>query len=307
MPYSIVVELFRFISNVRINLLCRFGREEHPVPLKIDTFLKLPVSPMQPVQESQESKVLVELQMVVVVIFGRALERQVVSTVDGQRGEDGEHHVGIHDSNVRAKNERAASDGRDVGEQVFHGVTVRGSPGNGRHPLMVHLVDVLVQEPVVHCPVGVEEHDLGGDREKYEMRDKLKEPREFEEAGPRPVNVDMSPTDGDGRSGVDNEQVEEDDGQEPLHLRGMDWLIDFLLNLVLAQEGRLPRQIHENKESAVDQVHRIHDHDNQEQVHGGEVGVQGQGKGGPMSLQESRGLKIVLVQGFHLPRVLIVD
>ena len=68
------------------------------------------------------------------------------------------HHGGIDDSHdvpqpghreVRSHDDRAQDEGKDVGHDLLHWVAVGGGDTDGCGPLVVDLVDVLVNPSVV--------------------------------------------------------------------------------------------------------------------------------------------------------------
>lgn len=81
-------------------------------------------------------------------------EWQMISTMGIKGAEDGEADPEPDSSNVWAKDQRAKEYRREVGTDVLQWVGIDSCDGNGALPLVVHLVEVLVEQPVVEQPGG---------------------------------------------------------------------------------------------------------------------------------------------------------
>lgn len=92
--------------------------------------------------------------MVVVVGLRRREEGQVVPGVGVDGAEVGEAAPEPEHGRVRAQEDRPDDDGGDVGDDVLEGVRVQGRHRDGALPLVVPLVEVLVQQAVVEQPGG---------------------------------------------------------------------------------------------------------------------------------------------------------
>ena len=92
------------------------------------------------------------LEVVVVVGLGRGEEGEVVSTVSHSSGHEGQGEPHPGGGQVGAQQQRPNGWGNQVGQDVLHRVSVDGHDANGGSPLMVALVDVLVETRVVEQP-----------------------------------------------------------------------------------------------------------------------------------------------------------
>lgn len=111
--------------------------------------------------------------------LGRREEGEVEPGVCVERGEDGDGEPQPGRGCVRAE-EQGAQEGREeVGEDVLHRVAVDGGDGDGGGPLVVALVDVLVEAAGVEEP-GREREDIalhmkavsmdwGANRQRYPL------------------------------------------------------------------------------------------------------------------------------------------
>lgn len=90
----------------------------------------------------------------VVVGLGRREEGQVVPAVGVDGAEVGEAAPQPDRGRVRAQEYRPEDDRSDVGDDVLHGVRVQGGHRDGALPLVVPLVEMLVQQAVVEQPGG---------------------------------------------------------------------------------------------------------------------------------------------------------
>lgn len=87
-----------------------------------------------------------------IVRFGRREKGQVVARVRVEGGEDGQAEPEPRGGQVRAQQEHAQERRHQVREDVLHRVAVDGRHCDRRRPLVVFLVDQLVQVPVVQQP-----------------------------------------------------------------------------------------------------------------------------------------------------------
>lgn len=72
-------------------------------------------------------------------------EWQMIPTMGIKGAEDGEANPQPDSSNVWAKDQWAKEYWREVGTDVLQRVGINGCDGDGALPLMVHLVEVLVE------------------------------------------------------------------------------------------------------------------------------------------------------------------
>ena len=84
-------------------------------------------------------------------LWGRN-ERKVVSTVSERCVQDGHGVPQPNHREVRPHQQRAGKNGREVCHDVLDGVAVNGSDGHWSGPLVMDLVDVLVQQRKVDQP-----------------------------------------------------------------------------------------------------------------------------------------------------------
>lgn len=75
----------------------------------------------------------------------RREEGQMVARVGVERGQDGQGEPEPGRGHVRAHDQHAQERGQQVREDVFQRVAIDGGHGDGGRPLVVLLVDVLVQ------------------------------------------------------------------------------------------------------------------------------------------------------------------
>lgn len=103
------------------------------------------------------------LQMMKVVGLGRREERQMIARVSVQGGQYGQAEPKPGRSHVRTEQEHPEEGWQQVGTYVFQGMTVDGRHGHRSRPLVVLLVDVLVEVSIVEQPVRVVETNLLAD------------------------------------------------------------------------------------------------------------------------------------------------
>ena len=84
----------------------------------------------------------------------------MVAGVGDQRVDDQARVPGDLNDDVALEEHRRDGHRKDVGDDVLDGVGVGGRQGHGRRPLVVLLVDALVEVPLVHQSVGVVEQQL---------------------------------------------------------------------------------------------------------------------------------------------------
>ena len=114
---------------------------------------ELSVGSVQVVEDAQHAVALVELEVVVVVRLGRHHERQVVAAVVVQRHHDDAAQPQPRRGQVRIQQDDADRRRQQVGHQVFQRVAVNGHERHRRRPLVVLLVDVLVDHRMVEHPI----------------------------------------------------------------------------------------------------------------------------------------------------------
>jgi len=128
--------------------------------LELFAFPELDVSAVEVVQEADHTEALIELEMVIVMELWREEERQVVSGVGVDGGDEGEAVPGPGRDQVTAQQQGAQGHGEQVGERVLEGVRIEGGQAQGRAPLMVDLVHTRVEGGAVQGQVRVVEADL---------------------------------------------------------------------------------------------------------------------------------------------------
>ena len=101
---------------------------------------------------ANRTRLRISLLVVEVVCLGRGEEWEVVAAVRvaGRHERETEPEPGSRD--VRAKQQRAECGRNQVADHVFDRVCVHGSNPDRRRPLVVHLVNVFVQEAVMKQP-----------------------------------------------------------------------------------------------------------------------------------------------------------
>ena len=106
----------------------------------------------KPLSHSLSRTTLYVLQVVVVVGLGRRQEGEVVATVGdcGRKKRETEPERGRSD--VRTHDQRTCSSGHHVRDDMLDGMCVDGANTNWCLPLVMDLVDMLVEERVVECP-----------------------------------------------------------------------------------------------------------------------------------------------------------
>ena len=92
------------------------------------------------------------LEMVVVVCFWRADEREVVAGVADHGYRLCHDHPHRSREEVGSHYDWAGDDGQGVRQKVLDGVTIHRCQTDGRGPLVVYLVDSLVEWRVVQQP-----------------------------------------------------------------------------------------------------------------------------------------------------------
>ena len=84
----------------------------------------------------------------------RGEEGQVVAAVVHQHVDSGQEDPQPDGGRVGAQQDGTHHDGHHVDKEVLHGMGVGSGDGDGTLPLMMLLVDVLVEEAVVAQSVG---------------------------------------------------------------------------------------------------------------------------------------------------------
>ena len=128
---------------------------------------------MEVVQEADHTEALIELEMVIVVELWREKERQVVSGVGVDGGDEGEAVPGPGGDQVTAHQEGAQRHGEQVGEGVLEGVRVEGGQAQRRAPLVVDLVHARVEGGAVQRQVRVVEANLLHQEEHGDLSNNL--------------------------------------------------------------------------------------------------------------------------------------
>mmetsp|Transcript_4041 Transcript_4041/g.12746 ORF Transcript_4041/g.12746 Transcript_4041/m.12746 type:complete len:373 (+) Transcript_4041:627-1745(+) len=121
-------------------------REEGVVAQERHVLAKLDVGPVQVVEQPQRAVVDVEVLVVKVVLLWTGQERKMVARVRNERRADCDRRPEHEHDDVATCDERPQGDGNQVAENVLDGVGVHGSDRNRRGPLVVDLVDMLVQK-----------------------------------------------------------------------------------------------------------------------------------------------------------------
>jgi len=175
------------------------------------------------------------------------------------------------------------------------------SLADGCRPLVVLLVDILVQRPVVQQSVGIVEHDLLQDHKDGHI------PQRSPEGGQHPDVLAIFCSvyhlvDCPAGQKVDHRQIEQhhlDSSPEPGQIH---WLILAGLYLVLAQESRSIRDVHQGEDAGVEPVHCEDDHGAAHHPEAPRILAHGVQQPAPSILQEFPGLRPASQQGVHCGR-----
>lgn len=126
---------------------------------------ELGVGAVEPVQNTEDAKTLIEPEVVEVMELRRGQEGKVVSTV---------RDSGAHQSHavpqggrgqVGAQEDRPEYHRQHVGDDVLQRMSVNGDESDGSGPLMVLFVVILVEAGMVEQPVGIIEENFLRDGE----------------------------------------------------------------------------------------------------------------------------------------------
>mmetsp|Transcript_8104 Transcript_8104/g.16208 ORF Transcript_8104/g.16208 Transcript_8104/m.16208 type:complete len:225 (-) Transcript_8104:215-889(-) len=188
--------------------------------------------------------------MVEVVELGGRKERKVVARVHLNSNEDGDEEPEPVTHNVRAHEPRPGHQGKKVGGDVLNRVSVYGHKADGGGPLVVLLVEVLVEERPVHHAVSVIESNLldygeNGqvDDEGAEGRDVLRESRHVSGLGNGISHV--------GKRAVHRDLVEEAGEGGPNQLLGVHRLVGVLDLPLVSPREVLRKEVQETKGEAM--------------------------------------------------------
>ena len=119
---------------------------------------------------------------------------------------------------------------------------------------MMYLMDVLVEEPVVHRPVSIEGPHLRYQGKEDKMSRSLEQPRNFKYVCPGAMEMYVSLSSQPVGKTSDDNLIEENQRQQLLELILVEGSIDFFLYLVLAHEFWASSQIHEDKEPSIAEI-----------------------------------------------------
>jgi hypothetical protein len=96
--------------------------------------------------------------MMKIVCLRRGQEGQVIAAVGDSGGEIGKTVPHPHGGHMRGHQQGANDYRQHVADEMLEGVSVDGRQADGRHPLVVHLVDARVQVSTVQQPVTHLQH-----------------------------------------------------------------------------------------------------------------------------------------------------
>lgn len=106
-------------------------------------------------QDTQNS-----LQMMKIVSLWTGKEGQMIARVCIESGKNGQREPHPGGGHMTAHDEDAQEGRQQIAEDMFNGMTVDGRNGNGSRPLVVLLVDVLVDAFIVQQPMWIVEAEL---------------------------------------------------------------------------------------------------------------------------------------------------
>ena len=136
---------------------------------------------------------------------------------------------------------------------------------------MMYLMDVLVEELVVHRPVSIEGPHFRYQSKEYEMSRSLKEPRSIEYVCPGAMEIYVSLSSQPIGSTSNNDLIEENQRQQLLELIKVDRNVDFFLYLVLSHKFGSSSQIHEDKEPSIAKIKEVQHGSSPNEIQGQEI------------------------------------
>ena len=188
------------------------------------------------------------LEMMKVVSLGRGEERQVVSAVCVERRERRQGEPQPGGRHMRAQQYDAHERWYQVRAYVLERVAIDRGDRDWRRPLVMLLVDVLVEVAVVEQPVGVVEADLlAEDVEGHLGEEAVEGGQVVKRLEAAPLH---QPVGGVPQGYSDDYLVEEHHADHPEEVARRHRLVCARLDLVAAQCGWTVRHVHEGVDAA---------------------------------------------------------
>jgi len=146
---------------------------------------KLRIGPVQPVLDPEPAVAGVELEVVEVVELGGEGEGEVVAGVVIHHLEADHAEPEPHERQGAAHQQGAVTHRDLSSEDVLDGMSIDSCRGYGGGPLMVHFVDMFVDQPVVKKPVPIIEPDIVAEHGDEDVEEAGGEVRERPQVRPR--------------------------------------------------------------------------------------------------------------------------